>query len=71
MPREGGDTVSHLPLSALVSEALVAFAMDYEEESPVALSLSTTNASLRRGGRCGRLATLWAYPHWSATVSCG
>ena len=42
VPREGGDTVSYLPLSALVSEALVAFAMDYERKSPVALSLSTT-----------------------------
>jgi len=42
VPREGGDTVSQLPLSALISEALVAFAMDYEEKSPVALSLSAT-----------------------------
>jgi hypothetical protein len=42
IPREGGRTVSLLPLSALVSEALVAFAMNYEEKSPVALSLSTT-----------------------------
>jgi hypothetical protein len=41
VPRGDGDTVSDLPLSALVSEALVAFAMQYEEESPVALSLST------------------------------
>jgi len=39
--RESGDTVSNLPLSALVSQTLVAFAMDYEERSPVALSLST------------------------------
>lgn len=40
VPREGGDTVSDLPLSALLSQALVAFAMGYEENSPVALSLS-------------------------------
>lgn len=40
--RQGGDTVSTLPLSSLVSQALVAFARDYEEKSPVALSLSTT-----------------------------
>jgi len=40
--RGNGDTVSELPLSALVSQALVAFAMNYEEESPIALSLSAT-----------------------------
>jgi hypothetical protein len=40
--RGSGETVSDLPLSALVSQALVAFAMNYEEESPVALSLSAT-----------------------------
>jgi hypothetical protein len=40
--RSGANTVSDLPLSALVSQALVAFAMQYEELSPVALSLSTT-----------------------------
>jgi hypothetical protein len=40
--RGNGDTVSELPLSALVSQALVAFAMNYEEESPIALSLSGT-----------------------------
>lgn len=40
--RVGANTVSDLPLSALVSQALVAFAMQYEELSPVALSLSTT-----------------------------
>lgn len=39
--RAGAHTVSGLPLSALVSQALVAFAMQYEELSPVALSLST------------------------------
>ncbi len=42
VPRGNGDTVSDLPLSALVSQALVAFAMNYEEKSPVALSLSGT-----------------------------
>jgi hypothetical protein len=42
VPRGNGDTVSDLPLSALVSQALVAFAMSYEEKSPVALSLSGT-----------------------------
>ncbi|MGH9617062.1 MAG: hypothetical protein ACRD28_10005 [Acidobacteriaceae bacterium] len=41
VPRAGGDTTSDLPISALVSQALVAFAMEYEEQSPVALSLST------------------------------
>jgi len=41
VPRKDGDSVTDLPLSALVSEALVAFAMQYEEKSPVALSLST------------------------------
>ncbi len=40
--RVGTDTVSDLPLSALLSQAMVAFAMQYEELSPVALSLSTT-----------------------------
>ncbi|MGH9405071.1 MAG: hypothetical protein ACRD3D_04445 [Terriglobia bacterium] len=42
VPRARGDTVSHLPLSALISEVIVAFAMEYEEKSPVALLLSTT-----------------------------
>jgi hypothetical protein len=42
VPRGNGDTVSDLPFSALVSQALVAFAMNYEETSPVALSLSGT-----------------------------
>lgn len=41
VPRTNGNGVSNLPLSALVSEALVAFAMQYEELSPLALSLST------------------------------
>lgn len=36
------DTVSDLPLSALVSQVLVAFSIDYEELSPVALSLSAS-----------------------------
>lgn len=42
VPRQSGDTVSHLPPAALVSQALVAFAIGYEERSPVALSLSAT-----------------------------
>ncbi len=42
MPRGSGDTVSDLPLSALVSQTLVAFAISYEEMSPVAFSLSRT-----------------------------
>ena len=42
VPRSGTDTVSNLPLSALVSQAVVAFAMQYEELSPVALSLSAS-----------------------------
>jgi hypothetical protein len=42
VPRGQQDTVSDLPLSALVSQAIVAFAMDYEELSPVAHSLSTS-----------------------------
>ena len=42
VPRGNGDTVSDLPHSALVSQALVAFAMNYEEKSAVALSLSGT-----------------------------
>ncbi len=41
VPRVDGNTVSDLPLSALISETLVAFAMEYEEQSPVALSIST------------------------------
>jgi hypothetical protein len=40
--RTGADPVSNLPLSALVSQTLVAYAMQYEEVSPVALSLSTS-----------------------------
>jgi hypothetical protein len=35
-------TVSHLPLYALLSQAIVKYAMDFEELSPVALSLSTS-----------------------------
>lgn len=41
VPRESGDTVSSLSLSALLSQAWVAFAMEYENRSPVALSLSS------------------------------
>lgn len=40
VPRVGMDTVSGLPLLALVAQLLVAFAMAYEEKSPVAFSLS-------------------------------
>lgn len=40
--REPGDTVSHLPLSALVSQAIVAFAMRYEDSSPVAFALAAS-----------------------------
>lgn len=40
------DIVSGLPFSSLLSQLLVAFAVDYEEMSPVALSLST--AIIRR-----------------------
>ncbi len=42
VPRGQQEIVSDLPLSALVSQTLVAFAIDYEELSPVALSLSTS-----------------------------
>lgn len=41
VPRRPQDTVSDLPLSALVSQTLVAFAIEYEQLSPVALALST------------------------------
>jgi DNA-binding MarR family transcriptional regulator len=40
-PRDDGDTVSTLPLSALLSQALVAFAIDYEREG-LALAFSAT-----------------------------
>jgi len=40
VPREAGDTVSQLPVSALVSQLLVAFAMKYEEKGPAAFSLA-------------------------------
>jgi hypothetical protein len=53
VPRHSGDTVSHLPLSALLSQALVNVAMNYEERSPVALSLATT--VIMRIPRSGRL----------------
>jgi hypothetical protein len=41
VPRENGNGVSDLALSALLSQALVGFAMNYEKKSPVALSLSS------------------------------
>jgi hypothetical protein len=55
VPREAGDGVSALPLSALVSQSLVAFAMAYEEMSGVALSLTAT--VIRRVPPEGRSAT--------------
>ncbi len=63
--RNGGDSqASYLPLSALLSQALVNFAMRYEEKSPVALSL--TIAVIRRiprdGRRCTELATRLGIP---------
>jgi len=42
VPRRQRDIVSDLPLSALVSQTLVAFAIEYEELAPVALFLSTS-----------------------------
>ncbi len=42
VPRESGNTVSGLCLSALTSQALVAFCMAYEERSPTALSVSAS-----------------------------
>lgn len=52
VPRKSGDTVSHLPLSALLSQALIAFSISYEKVSPVALPISA--AVIKRippGGR--------------------
>lgn len=46
VPRAAGDTVSHLALYALLSQAIVEYAMNYEQLSPVALSLSA--AVIRR-----------------------
>ncbi len=40
VPRNNGNSVTRLPLTALLSQALVAFAIDYEKLSPVALILS-------------------------------
>lgn len=60
VPRKSGDTVSHLPLAALVSQALVAFAMSYEERSPVALSL--TAAVIMRIPPEGRPLQALGYP---------
>jgi hypothetical protein len=42
VPRTDASSFAGLPLSALVSQVMVAFAMQYEELSPVAFSLSTT-----------------------------
>jgi hypothetical protein len=55
VPRQGSDTVAGLSMCALLSQALVAFALEYEELSPVALSVSAS--ILRRvppGGRTAR-----------------
>lgn len=41
VPREPGGTATPLPISALLSQAIVAFAMSYEQHSPVAFALST------------------------------
>ena len=40
VPRTPGDTVSFLPLSALLSQAIVAFAMEYEKRSRCPFSLA-------------------------------
>jgi len=70
VPRVDGDTVSDLPLSALISETLVAFAMQYEEQSPVALSLSTD--VIRRIPAGGRpLRELGTSPGVSALIRHG
>lgn len=50
--RTDSGTVAGLPLFALLSQAIVAFAIEYEERSPVALSLSTT--IIRRIPAAGR-----------------
>jgi hypothetical protein len=63
--RQDGDTVAGLSMCALLSQALVAFALAYEELSPVALSVSTR--ILRRIPREGRpLRDIGMSPHLSA-----
>ncbi len=63
--RQGGDTVAGLSMCALLSQALVAFALQYEELSPVALSVSTS--ILRRIPPEGRpLHDVGMSPHLSA-----
>lgn len=42
VPRSRPDSAQGLPVYALISQVLVAFAIDYENISPVALSLSTS-----------------------------
>lgn len=42
VPREGGESLVQLPDLALLSQVLAAFAVSYEEKSPVALSLSAS-----------------------------
>lgn len=68
--RVGSNTASDLPLSALISQAWVAFAMQYEELSPVALSLST--AVIRQVAAEGRpLRELGRSPGVSALIRHG
>ena len=49
VPRGAGDTVSHLPVTALLSQALMAFTIDYEDRFPWPLA-STANV-LRHIGK--------------------
>ncbi|MGH9526246.1 MAG: hypothetical protein ACRD2F_06200 [Terriglobales bacterium] len=42
MPRQAGENLAQLPDSALLAQVLAAFAVSYEEKSPVALSLSAS-----------------------------
>lgn len=58
--RTDASAVARLPFSALLSQAIVAFAIDYERMSPVALSLST--AIIRRIPAEGRSVRELANP---------
>jgi hypothetical protein len=51
VPRQGNNTVAGLSMCALISQALVAFSIDYERLSPVPLSV--TASILRRVPRAG------------------
>jgi len=42
VPRQGSDSIADLSMCALLSQALVAFALEYEELSPVAFSISAS-----------------------------